>query len=221
MQCRPSFLINSQPAKTDGVDVEHDLVLHAAGDHEWGTILHDSAHARDEGGAPDMSKLVHAGHPHDVRKVFYGDVPRQSHVVRDGDVIVQNTIVAEVNKGHEEVSGTHLGRIPFAGRAVNRHVLAKHIVVPDLEERWLARILLVLRIAAENGALKNLVSSTHLRAALDGDVAIQDTTRPQSGSGFHVAKWADLNAFSDIRSGLDDGGWVDKRQLRLTSSVIT
>src|SRR5262249_53742763 len=112
-------------------------------------------------------KLMRA---HAVRKknvIFDRDMSGQRHLIGKDVVVTDDAVVRDVDADHEEVARADTRRLAGAVSAVKRAELANQVIVAYLKVTLLAFELYVLRLAAQNGVLKDPVAGAESRKSLD------------------------------------------------------
>ena len=168
-------------------------------------ILHDLGEAAHNRHFADAHELVNAHETPDHALVFDGDVARNSGRIGNQVTVAQNAVVPEMNVGHQQIVVAHHRRLALAGRAVNRHHFAQHVVVAQFDERFLALELQVLRLAAQNYVRHQTAIFAQSGAALDDDVGLQSRPSADARSALDNAKRADLDVLPDFGTGINDG----------------
>ena len=162
----------------------------------------------------DAAELVNGRQTAEDHEVTDVHMARQGGVVGEDAVVTDDAVVGHVNVDHEQVAATHLGQaLVLGGAAVHGAVLAKHVVVADLEEGALAGVLLVLAILTDGGVLEDLVAATDLGRALDHHVGAHPGVVTDFHLGADDGEGADFNPFADDGRLMDDGGVVDDGSL--------
>ena len=155
----------------------------------------------------DAHELMHARLAAHDCPVVDADVARERDVVGDDRVAADAAVVCHVDVGHEEVVAADRRDALVLNRADReRAVFADHVVVAHDEHRVLARILLVLRIAADRSARVDHVAAADRRAALDADVAAQVSARTDPNLRPDEAEGADDDVGGEHGIGMNDGG---------------
>jgi len=108
------------------------------------------------------------------------------------------TIVGDVGVTEEVIvgadAGGHLGGSP----PVDRAVLTKHVVVPDLNKRRLAEVFEILGFASDDGERIKLVSLANGRAALNNHMRMQHTVPTQYHMLADQAVWPDPDVGAEL-----------------------
>ncbi len=117
------------------------------------------------------------------------DVPGERDFVGEDVVVADHAVVRDVNADHEKIARADASGLSFAVGAMKRAKLANHIVVADFEIALLAFKLHILRLAADDGMLKNAVSRPDFRESFD------------DGIGPNLAIWANFHVIFDIAVG--------------------
>ena len=139
-------------------------------------------------------------------------VAAEQGAVGEDAAAADHAIVGDVAVDHEEVVAADVGR-PRVGRAaVDGDVLAKDVVVADLDGCRLVVILEVLRAFAEDGAGIDDVAAAHGQGAAKGGVGAEDAVRPDGYGAFDDDVRSDDDAFAEScfrrnhRAGMDSRG---------------
>ena len=162
----------------------------------------------------DAAELVNGRQTAEDHEVTDVNVARQGRVVGEDAVVTDHAVMGHVDVDHEEVAAADPGQaLILGGAAVHCAVLAKHVVVADLEEGALTGVLLVLAILTDGGVLEDLVAATYLGRALDHHVGSHPGVVTYLHLGTYDGKGADFNPFADHGRLMDDGGIVDDGSL--------
>src|SRR5215471_7687861 len=96
--------------------------------------------------SPDATELVHSRERTNCGVIVNDDVAGKRSRVRHDDVISQSAVVSDVHIRHYEVIVSDSSTATTAFRSpMDIHILSKHVVVADREERFFTLILQVLR----------------------------------------------------------------------------
>ncbi len=192
-----------------GVDPER-LGVVACGHHVGRHVLVQGGTATDEGVGTDTAKLVNGRETTEDHEIADHHVARQGRVVGENAVVTDDAVVGNVNVDHEQVAATDLGQALVLNCAtVHGAVLAKDVVVANLEESALAGVLLVLAILTDGGVLEDLVAATNLGRALDHHVGAHPGVVADFYLGADDRKGADFNPFTDHGRLMDDSSIVN------------
>ena len=116
-------------------------------------------------------------------------------------MIAELAIVGDVGVAEEIIVGADAGGHLGGGPPVNRAVLAKHVVVPDLNKRRLTQVFEVLGFASDDGKRIKLVSLANGGAALDNHMRMQHTVPAQ----YHILSDQTVRPNPDVGSQLGGG----------------
>ncbi len=196
-----------------GVDPERFGVV-AGGHHVGRHVLVEGGAATDEGVGADAAELVDRGETAEDHEIADHHVTRQGRVVGEDAVVTDDAVVGNVNVDHEQVAAADPGQgLILDGAAVHGTVLAKDVVVADLEEGALAGVLLVLAILTDGGVLEDLVATTNPGRALDHHMGADPGVVADFHLGTDDRKGADFNPFTDDGRLMDDGSIVNDGSL--------
>src|SRR5262245_17882138 len=95
------------------------------------------------------------------------DVTSERHFVGKNIIVADNAVVCDVYSHHEKVARTYASRLPCSIGPVKGAKLADDIVVPNLEVARLPLELHILWLAANHRMLKDAITGTQTRKALD------------------------------------------------------
>ena len=177
----------------------------------WHVLVHARA-ATDECVRTDAHELVDRHEPADDGPVVDGDVSGHLDRIRDDDVVADDAIVRDVHVRHEKASRPD-GRLPGGGAAsIDRAILADDRTAPDFHPGFLALVLQVLGVVADDGAVADFHALTDARVALDdgvrgkraalayGDTRSDDAVGPDGNVGAKVGGRIDQRRAMNHRS---------------------
>src|SRR5215212_9822617 len=109
--------------------------MRAVDDAEWRDIAARARKAAKKRMTADADVLMHDAIAGDERLVLHDDVTGEQRATGDDGCCTDQAIVGDVCALHEVVAVANDRGAPDDGSAMHRHVLAKHVVVADLEKR--------------------------------------------------------------------------------------
>ena len=199
--------IKPGPAQADGIQTRDAVSI--GGHREWRNVFAEGGCALADGEAADAQVLVKDAAATDEDAVFHRDVTAEHGVVRDHDVTAEADIVAEVRAGHEETLIADDRGAAFRRAAMNGGVFADAVVIPNLHAAL--RGLLegeILRIAANDRAVTDLVAFAHFHMGTDDGVSLNDAAGADARGPFDDGIGADLDVVGEDGVRVDDGGGV-------------
>jgi hypothetical protein len=148
-----------------------------------------------------------------------GDVSGALSSIGDYYVVSNVAIVSEMYVRHDETSGTHRSLESCRGSAIDGRVLANDGTLSDLDPRFLAGVLEVLGVSAQNGAIPNqhILGQPHVllerRARTDAAAVANGYPRSNDGIG------SNRHAVPQLRRGINQRRRVD--HLSTTRAIIS
>lgn len=88
-------------------------------------------------------------------------------------MVPELAVVGDVRVAEQQVVRPDPRRQTLVSAAVNGAVFPEHIVIADFKMRWLALILEVLGLAANDGKGEKLISLSEFRMALQNDMRME------------------------------------------------
>ena len=112
--------------------------------------------------------------------------------------------------GHQEVGATDGGQTIFLlRRPIDRHALANHVVVADLDPGVAAAVADILRLATDHAVGEDSVSLANPHRAHDGDVVGQHAPPANLSPRGDYAVGTDPHVIGEVSTHLDNGRRVD------------
>ena len=165
--------------------------------HHLGTTARDGEFA-------DAAKLMHRCKPTQDGVIFNNDVPSQSRVARQNDVIALNAIVGDMGVDQKKIVRTDDRGVPVVGGAMDGDIFAEDVVIPDAKPSRSAFPFQVLGFAAQTGEGENLVALAKDGMAADDDVTLQFATRSEDGVFLDDTERSYLTALPQFCCGMND-----------------
>lgn len=142
----------------------------AVNDHKGRHIAHDASKSGNHGVLAHAAELVYRTEAGDDGVVAYGDVACDGGIVREDGVAPDLALVGNMGIAQEEVVVADSSGSLRLGAAMDGDVLAKGIVIANVEVGLLALELQVLRPSAERGKGVGITALTDGGISLDDDV---------------------------------------------------
>src|SRR6185312_7909157 len=173
-------LIRREAATREPHGVHGSRLRRIAGHHHVRRyVARDDGATRNECMRADFAELVDRRHSTDGDPITDLNVAAERCAVGEHEVAADHAVVGDVRIRHEEiVVADRRDALVVRRAAVDRARLTEDVAVTDLEARWLALVLLVLRRIAERGELMDAVFRAHARRPVDDHVRADDRARP-------------------------------------------
>ncbi len=140
-----------------------------------GHVLRNAGHTTDHRQSADAAKLMYCHTTSKVRPLIDSHMAAEHSVVSQDDVVAHHAVMSHVGANHEQATIAHAGNVPGFHRPVNSYILSEDVTVSN---NYTARMLWhadVLRHAAQDDSVQNLIISAKLRAGFDRDSTGQAT----------------------------------------------
>ena len=158
----------------------------------------------------DAHVLMKGGAAAEKGLVVHAHVARQETVVGDNHLIADGAIVTEMRAHHQEILVSHRGGAALGAAAMNCAILAKHIIVSDLNRCFpVVREGQVLWGRADDATRPDKVAGPDGDESLDNGVRLNDRAaadahvRPDHRAGSYLGVRRDLGSGSDDCAGMN------------------
>ena len=191
------------PLEADHVDAA-DLRGVAFHEHERRHVVHDARQAADIAMSTHRYELVQPHSTRDRGERLDVDVPGEHRVIRHQNAVAEHAVVPDMGAGHQEVIRADARDALFLGAgSVDRHGLANHVAVADLDPRWLSFVRVVLRIAADDREGMDDVLFAQAGVPQDANVGDQPGAAADTHVGADHAVGPDLHVVGDVGAGVN------------------
>ena len=147
----------------------------------------------------DSAELMNQRIPREYGPVAHRDMACQRRVICHDDVVTEDTIVRDVDTGHDPVVVADYGfTATRSGSPADRAELPDGVVFTDDEFRVCTVVLLVLRLLADRGELENSGVFSKRRTAVQDYVWSYPATRADCYPWPNDAERTDFDVISDI-----------------------
>jgi len=176
-------------------DVEaHDASALAVDEHVRRDVLRDPRMAADHRQAADSTELMDRDCAGNERLILDLDMSPEHAAVGEDAAVADEGVVAEVTSCHDVIAASDNRVAAWLEPTMNRDVLAEDVVITDNDAPDIGRPGHVLRCAADDRMLAELVVAPGRDARLDHGARGDKAVVPQFDPGFHRSESADLDA---------------------------
>src|SRR5699024_2653354 len=202
-------LVKAPATQSFGVDA--DRTKRIAGANDVGRdILADGAGAAHHGMSTNMHELMHSRQAPQYGPVAHMNMAGQLNGVGNDGVAGNLAVVGNMNISHDPVVIAHpRGADVLHGAGIDGDVLADHVAIANGQGRWLALVLLVLRLAANGTESVKGVVGTNGGVAVKDVVRPDDTPRPDFDVGPDDAVGPHFHVGGQLGAGFNNGGGMD------------
>ena len=141
--------------------------------HEWRHISDHTGKSCNHGMLADATELMHRTEARNDGMVTNRDVACDGGIIREDSVIPHLAFVSHVSVAEEKIVVADPGRRLGLGAAMNGHVLAEGVIIPDVEMGFFSGVFHVLRATTDSGERESLATLANRCVALDHDVTVQ------------------------------------------------